>query len=110
LAKDPACWPLLSAPEEAIWADKAPQKPPHVALRSAARRNKTPPNWGVLSVGPLGSDLMHTSIAIGAWEPLPVGYAMLVIVLLSLLLWAILLILLWQLFDTESAADFQENI
>ncbi len=35
---------------------------------------------------------------------------MLVIVLLSLLLWAILLILLWQLFDTESAADFQENI
>jgi hypothetical protein len=53
---------------------------------------------------------MHTSIAIGAWDRLPLGYAMLVIVLLSLLLWAILLILLWQLFDTESAADFQENI
>jgi hypothetical protein len=35
---------------------------------------------------------------------------MLVIVLLSLLLWAILLILLWRLFDTESVADFQENI
>src|SRR5260370_18752921 len=56
------------------------------------------------------TDLMHTSISIGAWDRLPVGYAMLVIVLLSLLLWAILLILLWQLFDTESAADFQENI
>jgi hypothetical protein len=40
-------WPLLSAPEEAIWADKAPQKNhPHGALRSAARRNKTLPNWG----------------------------------------------------------------
>ena len=35
---------------------------------------------------------------------------MLVIVLLLLLLWAILLILLWRLFDTESVADFQENI
>ena len=35
---------------------------------------------------------------------------MLVIVLLSLLLRVILLISLWQLFDTERAADFQENI
>ena len=56
------------------------------------------------------TDLMLTSTAIGAWDRLPVGYAMLVIVLLSLLLWAILLILLWRLFDTESVADFQENI
>ncbi len=34
---------------------------------------------------------------------------MLVLVLLSLLLWAMLLILLWQLFGTERVADFQEN-
>jgi putative ABC transport system ATP-binding protein len=39
---------------------------------------------------------MLTSTAIGAWDSLPVGYAMLVIVLLSLILWAILLTLLWR--------------
>jgi hypothetical protein len=48
--------------------------------------------------------------AIGGWDRLPGGYAMLITVLLSLLLWAILLILLWRLFDTERVADFQENI
>jgi hypothetical protein len=53
---------------------------------------------------------MLTCTAIGAWDRLPVGYAMLVIVLLSLLLWAIMLILLWRLFDTQSVDDFQENI
>jgi len=53
---------------------------------------------------------MLTSTAIVAWDRLPVGYAVLVIVLLSLLLWAILLILLWRLFATESVPEFQENI
>jgi len=38
---------------------------------------------------------MLLSTAIGAWDRLPVGCAVLVIVLLSLLLWAILWILLW---------------
>ena len=41
---------------------------------------------------------------------MPAGYAILVIVLLSLLLWAILLMLRWRLFDTESFANFQENL
>jgi len=53
---------------------------------------------------------MPTSTAIGAWDRLPVGCAVLVIVLLSLLLWAILLILLWRLFVTEGIADIQEDI
>jgi len=53
---------------------------------------------------------MLTSTAIGAGDRLPVGCAVLVIILLSLLLWAILLIPLWQLFDIESVAEFRENI
>jgi hypothetical protein len=53
---------------------------------------------------------MLTSTAIGAGDQLPVGWAVLVIILLSLLLWAIVLILLWRLFDTESVADFRVNI
>jgi len=52
---------------------------------------------------------MLVSTAIGAGDRLPVGYAMLVIVLLSLLLWAIALILLWRLFDAERVGDFQES-
>jgi hypothetical protein len=53
---------------------------------------------------------MLTSTAIGAGDQLPVGWAVLVIVLLSLLIWAILMILIWRLFDTKSVADFLENI
>jgi len=47
---------------------------------------------------------MPTSTAIGAWDRLPVGCAVLVIVLLSLLLWAISWFLLWRLFGTEEVA------
>ena len=53
---------------------------------------------------------MLTTTAIGAGDRLPVGRAVLVIVLLSLLLWAILLMPLWRLFDIERVADFRENI
>ena len=44
---------------------------------------------------------MLTSAASGAGDGWPVGCAVLVAVLLSLLLWAMLLVLLWQLFSTE---------
>ena len=47
---------------------------------------------------------------IGAGDRLPAGCEVLVIVLLSLLLWAILLILLGRSFDTESVADFRETL
>jgi hypothetical protein len=53
---------------------------------------------------------MLTSAAIGACDRLPVGCAVLGVVLLSLLLWAILLILLWQLFGTQSVGDFQKTL
>ena len=72
--------------------------------RSRAREAK--PECG--SVRQTG--LMLTSTAIAAADRQPVGCAVLVIVLLSLLLWAILLILLWRLFVTEGLSDIQENI
>ena len=53
---------------------------------------------------------MLTSAAIGAGDRWPVGCALLVVVVLSLLLWAILWILVWRLFGTEGFADFQQNI
>ena len=52
---------------------------------------------------------MLISTAIGAGDRLPIGCAVLVIVLLSLLLWAISWFLLWRLFGTESVAHFQQN-
>ena len=55
-------------------------------------------------------DLMLTATAMGAWDRLPAGCAVLVIVLLSFLLWAILGILFWRLFGTERVADFQQDI
>jgi hypothetical protein len=48
--------------------------------------------------------------AIGAQVEGPIGCAVLVAILLSLLLWAILLILLWRLFGTEGGTDFQETL
>ena len=48
--------------------------------------------------------------AIGVQVEGPIGCAVLVAILLSLLLWAILLILLWRLFGTEGGTDFQETL
>ena len=53
---------------------------------------------------------MRTSAAIGAGDRWHVGCVVLVVVLLSLLLWAMLMILLWRLFVTEGIADIQEDI
>jgi hypothetical protein len=53
---------------------------------------------------------MLLSTAIGAWDRLPVGCAVLVIVLLSLLLWAILWILLWPLLGTKGVADLTPQL
>jgi hypothetical protein len=50
LAKDPASRPPLSAPNEAIWAGKAPQKP--TCGTKIGRGPKQ--NGSSLSVGPLG--------------------------------------------------------
>jgi hypothetical protein len=47
---------------------------------------------------------MATWTAVGAWDTLPVGCAVLVIVLLSLLSWAISWFLLSRLFGTEEVA------
>jgi len=47
---------------------------------------------------------------VDAGDRLPVGCAVLVAILLSLLLWAILAILLWRLFDAQSFIDFRQNI
>src|SRR5437879_3776096 len=43
-------------------------------------------------------------------DRLPVGCAVLLVIPVSLLLWAVVWLLLWRLFGTGRAVDFQQNL